>query len=230
MNIKDRNISVWGDSILKGIVRDEKTDGYKVYPLNCVKRFEEETGSCITNHASFGMTTNKAFQRIERSLKRNPPKDTDIVLIEFGGNDCDYIWSEISEDPERYHEPKTTVTQFTENLQGIFDTFISWNISPIVMTLPPLEPNRYFEWISRGLNKMNILKWLGDKNKIYRWQEVYNTTIVALARKNNLRLIDVRKNFLLSKNYEALICDDGIHPNEKGHELIYATFMDFLLS
>jgi len=227
MTIENRHISVWGDSILKGIVRDD-TEGYHVLDTNCVKCFAASTGSTVSNHASFGMTTIKAFERIKRSIIRTPPEKNDIVLIEFGGNDCDFNWSEISENPEVAHDPKTPLALFAANMQSIIDVFKNLNLSLILMSLPPLEPNRYLEWISRGLNKANILNWLGDVNKIYRWQEVYNDTVVDMARKNNLGLIDVRKNFLMSDHYTSLICDDGIHPNKRGHEAIYAAFMDYL--
>lgn len=228
MTIENRHISVWGDSILKGIVRDDTPQGYRVLPSNCVRRFAESTGSTVSNHASFGMTTLKAFERICRSITRKPPQDNDIVLIEFGGNDCDFKWNEISETPDESHDPKTPLSLFSETLQSIIDVFKSLKLSPVLMSLPPLEPNRYFKWISRGLSTINILKWLDDVNKIYRWQEVYNDTVVDIARKNDLYLIDVRKHFLMSDRYTSLICDDGIHPNERGHEMMYTTFMDFL--
>lgn len=228
MNIENKKITVWGDSILKGIVRDDTPQGYRVLQTNCVTRFEKTTGSKISNYASFGMTTIKAFERIKRSLiRRNPQKD-DLVLLEFGGNDCDFLWKQISERPNIDHQPKTPLALFSKNLQQIIDTFKSFNLIPILMTLPPLEPNRFFNWISRGLNPANILHWLGDVNKIYRWQEVYNDEVFDIARKNDLHLINVRKEFLLSDNYSSLICDDGIHPNEQGHEAIYSAFMDYL--
>lgn len=228
MNIENRRISVWGDSILKGIVRDDTPQGYRVLDSNCVKRFETTTGSKVSNHASFGMTTIKAFERIKRSLTRREPQKDDIVLIEFGGNDCDFLWSEISENPDTQHKPKTPLALFSKNLQAMVDAFKAFKLIPILMTLPPLEPNRYFNWVSRGLNPANILNWLGDINKIYRWQELYNDEVADIARKNDLHIIDVRKPFLLSDQYSSLICDDGIHPNEQGHEAIYSAFMDYL--
>jgi len=228
MNIENRHISVWGDSILKGIVRDETSEGYQVLDDNCVKRFANATGASVSNHARFGMTTVKAFERIKRSILKNPPQKNDIVLVEFGGNDCDFKWNEISETPTMPHNPNTPLDLFVSNLQAIIDIFKNFKLSPIFMSLPPLEPTRYLEWVSRGLNKQHILEWLDDVNKIYRWQEVYSDALVATARKNDLRLIDARKSFLMSDHYTSLICDDGIHPNKNGHESIYASFMDFL--
>lgn len=228
MNIENRHISVWGDSILKGVVLDDATGTYRVHPENCVARFASATKATITNHACFGMTTGKAMERIARSMERNPPSENDIILVEFGGNDCDYSWSEISERPGDHHEPKTPIAVFGERLKAIIDAFKSFHVSPILMTLPPLEPNRYLDWISRGLNRANILAWLDDVNKIYRWQEAYNDIVVQTATEADVRLINVRKPFLVSEKYSSLICSDGIHPNAQGHTNIYDSFMAYV--
>jgi lysophospholipase L1-like esterase len=227
MDIEKRHIEVWGDSILKGVVLDESSLSYRTLSENCVARFAQATKTDITNHASFGMTSLKAHERILKAVERNPPKSDDIVLVEFGGNDCDFHWSAISDRPDEYHEPKTPIAVFGKKMQEIIDTFRSFKIEPILMSLPPLEPNRYFEWISRGLNRANILKWLDDVNKIYRWQEAYNDIVVETAQSNGLRLIDVRKSFLVSDRYTSLICGDGIHPSARGHETIYNTFISY---
>lgn len=36
-----------------------------------------------------------------------------------------------------------------------------------------------------------------------------------------VRLLDIRQKMLDSGNLAELMCIDGIHPNEKGHGLIY---------
>jgi len=230
MNIENRNITIWGDSILKGVILDETDGRYRVLEDNCVSRFAGITGSNISNHASFGMTTGKALERITKSVERNPPRKDDIVLIEFGGNDCDYNWAEIAAHPDAVHAPKTPMPLFAATLRNITDTFRSFGISPILVTLPPLEPAKYFNWISRGLSKENILGWLGDIHKIYRWQEAYNDIVVTFANDNRLRLIDVRKNFLVSDRYSTQFCADGIHPNERGHKTILDSFLSYVHS
>jgi len=228
MNIVDRRIHVWGDSVLKGIVLDEEKETYRVFGDNSVARFGTATGSRIVNHSSFGMTAGKALERIERSLERNPLEDGDIILVEFGGNDCDYAWGGISENPDGPHSPKTPLDSFRALMQSIIGIFTYNGVSPVLMTLPPLEPNRYFDWISRGLDRGNILRWLGDVNKIYRWQEAYNDAVAEIARENSLRLIDVRKNFLVSPRYSELLCADGIHPSPAGHNEMFGAFMTYV--
>lgn len=228
MDINERRISIWGDSILKGIVLDSLSGTYRVFDGNCVSRFAETTGGEIRNHASFGMTVGKALERIKRSVARNPPASGDIVLVEFGGNDCDYSWKDVAADPRAHHEPKTPLPAFIEKLGEIIGIFRSLGITPVLMSLPPLVSERYFDWISKDLNGDNILEWLGDVNKIYRWQEAYNDVVVETARKNDLPLVNIRKEFLVNDRCNGLFCADGIHPNEAGHDVLYNAFIKYV--
>jgi lysophospholipase L1-like esterase len=228
MNLENKRISIWGDSILKGVVLDDKDGRYHILENNCVDRFAGITGSAITNHAGFGMTTGKALERINRALARKPPEADEIVLLEYGGNDCDFQWAEVAADPKGVHLPKTPIDQFGTMLQSIIDLFKSLNIRPILMALPPLDPLKYFAWISRGLNIENIRSWLGDVHRIYRWQEAYNDIVVQTANDNDLRIIDVRKAFLVCDDYGSKFCSDGIHPNEAGHDTILGSVLSYV--
>lgn len=228
MNLEHRKISIWGDSILKGVVLDDTDGRYRVLENNSVDRFAALTGTEVTNHASFGMTTGKAYERIERSLAKRLPEEDEIVLLEYGGNDCDFRWAEVAADPESKHLPKTPIDQFGTMLQSIIDLFKSIRIKPILMALPPLDPGRYFAWISRGLNVENLLAWLGDVNRIYRWQEAYNDIVVETAMDNELRIINVRQDFLVCDDYLSKFCTDGIHPNAAGQETILASVLSYV--
>jgi lysophospholipase L1-like esterase len=227
MQLYNKNITVWGDSILKGVILDEQDGKYKVMKNNCLSSFAEITGCAINNNAHFGMTAARALKKITTFIDKQPPKRDDIVIIEFGGNDCDYNWSGIANAPDDIHQPKTTIADFKASLQNMIDMFKNKGVTPILMNLPPLEPERYFNWVSRGLNKENILQWLGDIARIYRWQEAYNNAAEWIARQNNCNLLNVRDSFLISKNYSSHFCADGIHPNEKGHKKILESLLEF---
>jgi lysophospholipase L1-like esterase len=227
MELADRSINVWGDSIMKGVILDEQDGKYKVLHNSSINSFAEITGCSVKNNAYFGMTSTKALNRITATISKYPLKKDDIVIIEFGGNDCDFNWNEIANDPDCAHQPKTPITNFKNSLIKIVDIFKEKGVNPILMNLPPLEPERYFNWISRGLNKDNILHWLGDVAKIYRWQEAYSSAVEWVARQSNCRIINVRDSFLMSDNYSSHFCADGIHPNEKGHQRILESLLQF---
>ena len=50
---------------------------------------------------------------------------------------------------------------------------------------------------------------------------MYSIMFEKIARAANVALIDIRSAFLADHHYEELICEDGIHPNSRGYELIY---------
>ena len=94
-----------------------------------------------------------------------------------------------------------------------------------MLNLPPLEEERYFNWISRGRSKENILNWLGGSTKyIYRWHEMYSNAVGNVAKAMNVELIDIRSEFLKQRDYAKFLCEDGIHPNESGHKLIHEIY------
>ena len=147
------------------------------------------------------------------------------VFLEFGGNDCDFDWSAVSERPQAHHEPHTPLKQFEALYTKAIQLIQEKKGNPILLTLPPLEPKRYFQWISRNLHPDNILHWLGGVDTIYRWQEMYNMKVLLLAQKLHVPVVDIRSAFLAQHGYQALLCEDGIHPNRKGHRFIYKTIM-----
>ena len=89
--------------------------------------------------------------------------------MKFGGNDCGYNWREISENPDKEHYSKSSITEFIEIYSYLIDEFKKIGKEPVLLSLPP---------------------------------------------------IDITSKFLEIKNYSNLLCDDGIHPNEKGHKII----------
>ena len=216
---------VWGDSILKGVSLDPNGK-YRVLENSCPSLVRQESGIEIINHSRFGCTAAKGSQIMRADLDKQ--LGADVAVIEFGGNDCDFDWAEIARDPQAEHLPKTPVGRFVAEVQQMIDAVRSSGMKPVLTTLPPLEPNRFFATISKGLNAENILKWLGGVFATYRWQESYSNAIAELACRNHCTLVDIRSAFLTERRYEEFICEDGMHPNEKGHRLMARAFGDAL--
>lgn len=227
MKIKEYyNFVVYGDSISKGVVYDEVKERYVVLKENFVNLVGNNLKAAIHNRGKFGNNIIRGQEKLEKDvLKRDP----DILLIEFGGNDCDYDWQAIANNPEGEFSPKTDLELFSKTLNNIIDYCRKLNILPMLMTLPPLDSKRYFKWVSKKDRKAekNILKWLGDVNRIYYWQEQYSKKVAEVAKENDVELIDVREAFLKEKEYSKFLCIDGIHPNKEGHKLIAKKVMDY---
>ncbi len=185
-------------------------------------------GLDIHNSSMFGSTISKGIKLLQRAISRG--LSCEIALIEYGGNDCDYPWAEIAENPTGEFSPNTPLDVFADGLQKMVETLRAKKIQPIMMTLPPIDSIRYFTHICRtGLNKEAILSWLkGDIQSIARFQELYSLKVNAIAKQTETVLIDVRSAFLQRRDYASLICEDGIHPTQEGHLLIASSFADYL--
>ena len=166
-----------------------------------------------------GATIQDGNLKLQKYLNNNP--QTDIILLEYGGNDCDFDWDQVAKKKSKNHQPKTTPQVFKETLLNMIEKIRTKNIRPILMTLPTLDAKRYFNWItSNGRNKENILYFLGDVEHIYRFHELYNLAIMEVSIETQVDVIDIRKVFLEHGRLDELICEDGIHPSEYGEKLI----------
>ena len=224
MNIL-KKIEVFGDSILKGIQLNPKNNRYCVENNIDTALLSKKYSLSIENHSIFGCTITKGFSLLERHYKKVESCDT--VILEYGGNDCNFNWKEISERPFDNHMPSTPLNVFTETYKQIISKLKESGINVILTNLPPLEPQRFFDWFCRDFNKENILKWLGNVNSIYRFQENYSRTVEKIAFETNSLLVDLRGAFLRQKRIDGLFCEDGIHPNTEGQNLITKAFLDF---
>jgi acyl-CoA thioesterase I len=225
--VKPYNILVTGDSISRGIVYDEGLGKYSVLEKSYVALVQDKLRGIVQNASRFGNTILRGIGKLGREVAKDRP---DIVLLEYGGNDCDFAWDEIAAEPTAAHEPRTPLPVFEETLTGAIASLKADDIVPVLMTLPPLDADRFLKWVSRqdSVAEGKILEWLGSVTKIYWWQERYSSSISSVAERTKTRLIDVRGAFLHTPDFTHLICRDGMHPNEGGHELIAKTIVDYI--
>ena len=212
-------LQIYGDSIMKAVVVDENFK-YKSLSRSILENLQQQTGLETVNRAHFGYTSEKGQVVLQRDLEKG--LDCRFALLEFGGNDCDHNWAEVAADPDGEHLPQTALQTFLDNLRSMAQSLRSHGIQPILMTLPPLDAQRYLDFIGRlGSDKAAVLHWLGDVQMIYRWQEMYSAAISRLAIQLNLPLADVRSRFLSRRDYQSLIARDGIHLTEAGYQLVF---------
>ena len=108
------NIFAFGDSIMKGIVAspsqlDEGIVKYVISSQGFVNRVGETGGQIIRNLSRFGSTIFGGLNNIDRHLREI--KAGDRVVLEFGGNDCNFDWKAIAADPLGVHKPQVGESQ-----------------------------------------------------------------------------------------------------------------------
>lgn len=214
-----QSISLWGDSIGKGVIYDEMRGRYAILKENCVSLISRALNRPIDNHAVMGATASQGVAKMRDDFLH----EGGLAVIEFGGNDCDMPWKDIAEHPESEHRPKATVDEFTCALHTLVDKVRTAGMEAMLVTPPPLDAERYFAWVTRGLDAKVVLDWLGDVQHIYRWQERYAAAVRDVAMQTGCRLLDLRDAFLDVRSLSEYFCIDGIHPNAKGHELLART-------
>jgi lysophospholipase L1-like esterase len=221
-------VVLFGDSVARGIVLGD--DGsYSPIHDSFAEGAAGRLGLPLVNKARFGCTIAKGLEITRRFLAREPAKreKPELALLEFGGNDCDFKWDEIAARPAEHHDPTTPLPIFSKLYGEMIGELKAAGFSPVIMTLPPLDAERYFAWVTRkGLDQAAVLSWLGDVGMIYRWHEGYDKEVRRIAEREGCPLADVRKAFIDSGDYGKYICQDGIHPNRLGHALIEGELLD----
>jgi lysophospholipase L1-like esterase len=218
------NIAVWGDSIGRAVGFNDSLCRYAVIKPNYREMLLQSRAVNILNHARFGATLPEGLADFLDAGEVDAP----AVAIQFGGNDCNYDWAAISENPQAFHGPRTALEAFEKGLCRFAQLVQDRGKTAILVTPPPLDAQRFFAWVTRGLNADAILSFLGDIQHVYRWQERYAAAVHRAARHARCRLFDLRDAFLAADHFQDNLCLDGMHPNEKGQNLIACAIKDAL--
>ena len=216
----------FGDSILQGIIHDAQTNQYKILKDSFVNISKEKLNVVWRNFARHGSTViegEKAF--LSHSMY---VKECDYIVFSFGSNECNHNWDKISQNPNMNHKPRLSLEEFHEKYIHLIRLAQKKGKVPLLLSLPPIDPERFFEGVIKGRNKENILKAMNNQiNKIFTWHSMYNLEVFKIASEANVPIMDITTYFLRQPDYREFLCDDGMHPNHKGHLLIAQALSDF---
>ena len=210
-------LSIFGDSIMAGVVQE---DGRYSRCRDQFQRLENTTDVKLDNHSSFGSTVVKGYERLNKFLRQGSLGD--YTLVEFGGNDCAYDWAAVADAPDEEHLCVVPPADFEQQYARMLQTVEAAGSKPVAATLPPISSRRYLAHVCRdGLDSAAILHWLGDLEAIFRWQASYSAMVRQVADKLGCRVLDLRSAFPASgPALEQYLCQDGIHPNRLGQQLM----------
>lgn len=212
-----------GDSITRGVTL---VDGkYKIIDESFYEKFKNIIYKKTKNFGKFGITTKKFLENINKYTG----KDVDLIFFQMGGNDCNFNWKEIAKNPDAIHYPNVSKVEYESNLRKIYDYFYKNKIKAITLNLPPLHPEKFFNYLGNKKEKENILRWLKNISKIYYHHESYNKIFERVTYECGLNMIDIRSDFLKEDILDDLISEDGIHPTKLGHELIFKSINEYLV-
>ena len=213
-----------GDSIIKGVLvqSEGERSRYSLADKSIVECCAEKLGGESLNLGKMGCTIEAGERILDRYLDKM--SGAQYVLLEYGGNDSDYNWQEIAEAPEKEHFPRTRLEVFEEVYERVICKIKEMGAIPLVLSLPPMDAERYFAFFSQKWEdgfRANVMRWLGGStNTIMSGHELYNLATMRIAQRTGAQWIDVTSGLLKGHNFRAYLCDDGIHPNERGQRMI----------
>lgn len=226
MNLSMKLVAL-GDSIIKGVLFTQEESGRTHYSLadhNIADRVAAALNSEVVNLGKMGCTIEVGERILQRHLDQLG--DATYILMCYGGNDSDYDWKAIAENPETNHKPKTPLGVFEKTYARIINTIQTMGYTPLILSLPPMNAQRYFDFFTSTFNeiqKKNVLRWLnGSIETIWAGHELYNDAVKRIANATNCQLIDLTNALGDGNGY---LCSDGIHPNTTGQSKIASSIL-----
>ncbi len=204
-----------GDSIIKGVLFSKEENGRGQYSLsdnNIVDNVANQLHGESVNLGKMGCTIDLGARILNRHL--NVLGGSKYIIMCYGGNDSDYNWQAIANNPRKEHHPKTPLTVFENTYKTLVYQVREMGLIPIILSLPPMDPQKYFDFFTSTFTdkqRANVLKWLnGSVETIRAGHELYNDVVKRVAESTNSTLIDVTTPL---GNGVGYLCPDGIHPN-----------------
>jgi lysophospholipase L1-like esterase len=208
---------VFGDSILKGVITiPESKNLFDVTPNDSLTLAQKELGFELDNRSIYGNITSKGLVKLQKFFEKGG--SADFCVIEFGSNDCDYDWGTLIQ--------KVPLEQYLENLAQMIKLCRDNKVTPLMMGLIPYVCDDWFKTIIKGQDEAAILNFLGGTAQtLGKNQLIYKNAQAEFVQKNNVQFLDP---WTIFEGHKEFMCYDGIHPNEKGYELLSKAWIKFL--
>ncbi|MGM0845566.1 MAG: SGNH/GDSL hydrolase family protein [Bacillota bacterium] len=202
-----------GVSFVKGRLRILKEN----YPNALQQLFSENNKDVsVINKGVFNDNSHHLVKRLEKDVINEKPQ---YVIIEIGGNDCNFKWAEVAEKPWEKHKAIVPMNQYIDNIKTIITNLKEHQITPVIATLPPLDPVRYYKNISEKYSPA-ISHWISEVGGIGYWHGLYNQNLNMLAEECSTLKVDVRSALKKAGNLVDYISDDGIHLTAEGYKVL----------
>lgn len=229
------SIIAWGDSILKGVVSGGDSKRFDITEKDSLSQACAALGIELTNKSVFGSWMTKTRRTQDRSIRAG--NIAQMAIIESGSNDSDYDWIAVNQNPDADHLQRCPLDEFKALMREAVEVARQNKITPVIMIPNPLVPDWWFKNICIGNDENVIRKFverkygLQEQNalqgqnsaaalRLYQNQELYSIAAANLARSLNVQTVDMRSEFLAHPNYRALMCLDGVHPNQAGYDFM----------
>lgn len=209
-------IVCFGDSVTRGItfVRGR----FKIIKDNYPAQLQHLLGDRdeVINKGVFNDNSDLLVKRLDKDVLELHP---DLVLVNIGGNDCNFHWDQVALLPEEEHVPIVPLERYLSNISEIAERITLSGAVPVILSLLPLDPTRYYRSLMKHYSH-SIGHWISYCGGIEHWHGMYNRALKHLVQKINVPYLDVRSAFKLKGSFSELINEDGLHPTAKGYRAL----------
>ena len=135
-----------------------------------------------------------------------------------------YNWQAIAVNPSGQHDPLMDLVAYKAQYTNKIAQARAHGQEPVLVSLPIMDENRYFAFITRGMSmqeRKNLLYWLGGKTERLRnIHALYNLSLFRLAAQQCVHIIDITSPMLASAHYEQLLEQDGVTLSAQGQAIV----------
>jgi lysophospholipase L1-like esterase len=206
----------FGDSVTRGItfVRGRFKIIRENYPALLQKILGEEDE--VINKGVFNDNSDLLVKRLDHDVLDEHP---DVVLINIGGNDCNFPWDQVAKLPDSEHVPIVPLDRYLSNISLLIQRITETGAMPVILNLLPLDPARYYQSLMKHYSH-SIGHWISMCGGIEHWHGMYNRSLKELCERTGAKFVDVRSAFKQKGAFSELINEDGLHPTAKGYKAL----------
>lgn len=204
-------ILVFGDSITYGAwdIKGGWAGRLKALVTEKTIATKQKFYCTLHNLGISGNTTTDLLGRVEfETRQRLKEKDETIIIFDIGANDAIHDSRGIA-----WTEPE----KFRKNLEKLVGIARKYSSNIVFIGIVPIDEA-----------KASPVFW--DAEVFYSNARLknYNGIIKTVCAKNNAHFIDIFRKWIKS-DYKKLL-EDGLHPNSKGHKMIFDEVKTFLIT
>ncbi len=148
--------------------------------------------------------------------------DKTIIIQPESGLQFD--WAAIALNPSAHHEAKIDLVAYKALYINKIAQARACGQEPVLVSLPIMDENRYFAYITRGMSmqeRKNVLFWLGGQTERLRnIHALYNLSLFRLAAQQCVHLVDITSPMLASTHFDDLLEQDGVTLSPAGEALV----------
>ncbi len=200
-------IYAFGDSITYG-AWDISQSGWATRLRQFLDDFQEKNPDyyCLFYNLGIpGETTNGLVKRFENEVTaREREGEEAIFIFAFGANDAAYLSND--------NKFRVSKEKFRMNLEQVIGKAVIISKKILIVNILPV------------VEKKNSTPRNG-KIRLNKYMEEYNLVLQGLADQFKIQLIDVNSVFVKTGYEKLLIQDDGLHPNDEGHKIMFDTII-----